>query len=133
MLSLALWSLSACCISLAQNYLQETPVKLELSPEAFDKAITLEGLLTHARKLYEFANIRNPEDDEGVTRSFASPGYNASADYFAKLVNVKHSTMPKLLIAHHRLQITATQSSDIQRRGPNPHSEIAVSRSTESR
>ena len=89
--NLALWTTIALCLRAssvaAQITLQATPVKLQFTPEQFENSLTLEGLLTHSKQLWNFANLPS-EANEGVTRTFASVGYNASAAYVEKLVSL---------------------------------------------
>lgn len=55
------------------------PWSKELTSQAYQSTITLNGLLTHARKWQEFANRANG------TRSFGTSGYKLSADYVYNL------------------------------------------------
>ncbi|KAF8603993.1 Zn-dependent exopeptidase [Ceratobasidium sp. AG-I] len=55
------------------------PWSQELTSQAYQNTIKLDGLLTHARKWQEFANRANG------TRSFGTPGYQLSADYVYNL------------------------------------------------
>ncbi|TFK96443.1 hypothetical protein BDV98DRAFT_608279 [Pterulicium gracile] len=54
-------------------------LKPKLTAKAYEKAVTIEGLLQHSRALSRFAAI-----DGKNTRSFGTPGYNASVEYVEK-------------------------------------------------
>ncbi|ELU37922.1 aminopeptidase Y [Rhizoctonia solani AG-1 IA] len=51
------------------------PWPKELTPKAYQESITIDGLMTHAKKWQEFADRANG------TRSFGTKGYQLSADY----------------------------------------------------
>lgn len=54
-------------------------LKPKLTSKAYQNAITIKGLLQHSKALSKFAAING-----GHTRSFGTPGYNASVEYVEK-------------------------------------------------
>ncbi|KAF8071993.1 hypothetical protein FPV67DRAFT_1667438 [Lyophyllum atratum] len=57
------------------------PIFNKLTPAKLEASIRLENLLGHSKKLWQFATLPGA----GTTRSFGTKGFNASADYVAKL------------------------------------------------
>ncbi|GLB40473.1 putative peptidase M28 family protein [Lyophyllum shimeji] len=53
----------------------------KLTPAKFDYSIRLDNLLGHSNSLWKFATLPRA----GTTRAFGTKGYNASADYVARL------------------------------------------------
>ncbi|KAG5644375.1 hypothetical protein DXG03_008603 [Asterophora parasitica] len=84
------------------------PIFNKLTPAKYEASQKLAGLLGHSKKLWSFATAPGA----GTTRSFGSKGYNASADYVAKLAkdhgyNVQRQTLvyPSTKIISNSLKI----------------------------
>ncbi|KAG8925564.1 Leucyl aminopeptidase yscIV [Tulasnella sp. 418] len=79
----SLAGLTLCAASVRADIFDWLPnwIPKPLTPSRYQEAVTLEGLLTHAKKWQQFASAPGANS----TRVFGSQGYNASVDYVTTL------------------------------------------------